>query len=584
MSIRTAGRNGGMALAAIVGLMLLLIGLGLQHIRVGGTVQNRIDLVTGFNADILPPPLFIVEPMLLAHQAADDRPRLSEYRAELARLEIEYRKGFTRWTADDIDPRLSGELRQGAAREADLFWSEVNGSLLPALTTGDEAAAQASETKLVAIFKRHQEAIYRLTHNAAVLRGDLIDSSTHTVWLIFGGMVFSALLIVGLLIMAVRVLTRRVLDPLAETSTVMAAMADGDLEAGRRTSHDDDEIGDMTRSIEVFRMAAIARREAAAKQAHVVSTMGSALDELAYGNLVHRIDSPFAEEYEGLRISFNATAARLDDVVSHVSSASQGVHCSAGEIRSASDDLAHRNQSQAASIEESAAAMKQVALLVFNTANRTREVQSEITLATSEAEEGGSVVGEAMAAMTAIEKSSQQIGQIVDLIDSIAFQTNLLALNAGVEAARAGDAGKGFAVVATEVRALAQRSADAASEIRKLIASSRNEVSGGVVLVSKTGSALTTMVERVGGLVGLVNEIADAAQAQATSIEEVSGAVTDMDRMTQQNAAMVEESAAAARSLASESTVLAQLVAQFRTTSKGEGSQGTAGMPHRLAA
>jgi methyl-accepting chemotaxis protein len=184
-----------------------------------------------------------------------------------------------------------------------------------------------------------------------------------------------------------------------------------------------------------------------------------------------------------------------------------------------------------------------------------------------------------MAAMSAIERSSQEIDRIIGLIDSIAFQTNLLALNAGVEAARAGDAGKGFAVVATEVRALAQRSADAASEIRTLIATSSREVAGGVSLVSRTGEAITAMVGRVGTLATLVGEITEATQAQSLSLDQVSTAVSGMDGMTQRNAAMVEETAAAARSLADEAGELAAAVARFRTSARP-----AAGRPRALAA
>ena len=257
-------------------------------------------------------------------------------------------------------------------------------------------------------------------------------------------------------------------------------------------------------------------------------------------------------------------------MISRVAGTVDNVNMGAGEIRSASGDLAERNQLQAASVEESSAAMKHVVTQVSATANRTREVEAEISLATQDASAGGALVGEAVSAMSAIERSSQEIGQIVDLIDSIAFQTNLLALNAGVEAARAGDAGRGFAVVANEVRALAQRSADAASDIRKLIATSSREVSGGVSLVSRTGEALTTMVGRVGALADLVSEIAFSAQAQAASLDQVSASVSGMDTMTQRNAAMVEETAAAARSLAEEAGELATAVAQFRTSGKGK--------------
>jgi methyl-accepting chemotaxis protein len=579
MSIRIQSRRGGLALAGTVTLLLLLIGLAVQHIRVGGTVQTRIDLVTGFTADILPPPLYIVEPALKARQAIDDPSHLAQNKADLAELEKQYRASLARWTADDVDPALAGELRTAVAKEADAFWQEVNTVLLPALERGDAAGAEASKQKLDAIFARERSAILLLTEHAMASRNALTASSTTTVSVLLAVMALAGTCTVALILSAVRLLSRHVLDPLSGTADVMSAMAAGDLEAGRRSDHRSDEIGEMTRAIEVFRAAAKAQRKDAEKQALVVARMGSALGQLAEGDLVHRIEPPFPAEYEELRGAYNAAAERLDSVLARVGGTATSVSTGAAEIRSASGDLATRNQSQAASVEESSAAMKRVATLVSATANRTREVEVEIAMTSQDAEAGGSLVSEAMAAMSAIERSSQEIGRIVDLIDSIAFQTNLLALNAGVEAARAGDAGKGFAVVATEVRALAQRSADAASEIRTLIATSSREVAGGVSLVSRTGEALGAMVGRVGQLAKLMGEIALATQDQSASLDQVSATVAGMDTMTQRNAAMVEQTAAAARSLADEAGELATAVARFRTSARTAPSR-----PRALAA
>ena len=197
------------------------------------------------------------------------------------------------------------------------------------------------------------------------------------------------------------------------------------------------------------------------------------------------------------------------------------------------------------------------------TAQNAKEASTIVTTAKSAAEEGGRVAETAINAMGKIEQSSKKITDIIGVIDEIAFQTNLLALNAGVEAARAGDAGKGFAVVASEVRALAQRSTEAAREIKTLIKASSEHVSVGVKLVDKSGRALKKIVDQVGEINTLVGEMAQAAQQQSTGIEEVNTAVTQMDQVTQQNAAMVEESTAAARNLATETDELSQLVSFF---------------------
>jgi methyl-accepting chemotaxis protein len=219
---------------------------------------------------------------------------------------------------------------------------------------------------------------------------------------------------------------------------------------------------------------------------------------------------------------------------------------------------------KAASLEETAAALDQITATVRKTAENSNEARNTASAAKADTETSGAVVRETVTAMSGIEASSKQIGNIIGVIDEIAFQTNLLALNAGVKAARAGDAGRGFAVVATEVRALAQRSADAAKEIKALISASSQQVDTGVKLVDETGKALARIAEQVARLNGLVGDISSSAQEQATGLNQVNTAVNQMDQVTQQNAAMVEQATAASHGLAGEASELARLVGQFQ--------------------
>ncbi len=296
-----------------------------------------------------------------------------------------------------------------------------------------------------------------------------------------------------------------------------------------------------------------------------VNQIATGLSRLAEGDLEQRIPTPFIPALEPLRVDFNASVETLEKSMAAVGAATRAITAGAGEIAGATDDWSRRSEQQAANLEESAAALEQVTVTVKKSSQGANHARDVVSAAKIDAEKSGAVVREAMAAMAAIDKSSKQIGQIIGVIDEIAFQTNLLALNAGVEAARAGDAGRGFAVVASEVRALAQRSAEAAKEIKGLISASTAQVDQGVVLVGQTGEALERIVSQVVEISGSIAEIAASAQEQSTGLEQVNTAVTEMSRMTQKNAALVSEASSATHSLASESGELAKLIARYRT-------------------
>ncbi|KIC35150.1 methyl-accepting chemotaxis protein, partial [Leisingera sp. ANG-M7] len=243
--------------------------------------------------------------------------------------------------------------------------------------------------------------------------------------------------------------------------------------------------------------------------------------------------------------------------VEQVIAAAASIRNGASEISQASDDLSHRTESQAATLEQTAAALDELTASVKSAAEGARSVEATMEDAKQEARNSGEVVQSAVSAMTEIEESSNKISQIISVIDDIAFQTNLLALNAGVEAARAGEAGRGFAVVASEVRALAQRSSDAAMEIKTLISDSSGQVARGVDLVGKAGDALQSIVSQVTHISQLVSGIAEGAAEQSTGLNEINTGVTQLDQVTQQNAAMVEEATAAGHMLKTDAGKLA---------------------------
>jgi methyl-accepting chemotaxis protein/HAMP domain-containing protein len=285
---------------------------------------------------------------------------------------------------------------------------------------------------------------------------------------------------------------------------------------------------------------------------------------MADGDLSRRISGDFSGVFARIQSDANGTAEKLTDIAGRLSETARTVRDASGEISSGSQDLASRTESQAASIEETAASMHEITTTVKQNADNAQAANQLAVVARDTAEKGGSVVANAVSAVTQIETSARKISDIVGLIDEIAFQTNLLALNASVEAARAGEAGKGFAVVAQEVRALAQRSANASKDIKALISESNSQVKTGAALVNQTGQSLTEIVNSIKKVSDIVAEIAAASREQATGLEQVNTAVGQMDEMTQRNGALVEQTSASAQSLAGEAQRLAELVTFFK--------------------
>ena len=415
----------------------------------------------------------------------------------------------------------------------------------------------------------------------------------------------------GLMIVVGWLLATRFRKRLATVITATSEIARGRTDVDLSESERQDEIGEMARSLAVLRDATLAkirlegeaeqnralsederrqRAEQAAEQERqtrrAVEALADGLQKLADGDMTHRIDSAFAGSLDEVRHDFNVSVEKLQAALRSVGGNANAIQAGSAEIRSASDDLAKRTEQQAASVEETAAALEEITTSLKDATKRAEDAGQLVERTRMGAEKSGEVVRRAVTAMSGIETSSREISNIIGVIDEIAFQTNLLALNAGVEAARAGEAGKGFAVVAQEVRELAQRSANAAKEIKALITKSGEQVNLGVTLVGETGSSLSEIVNQVQEIDQNVAAIVRSAREQSTGLHEISAAVNSIDQGTQKNAAMVEEQTAASHALATEASALNALLAQFRLGAGATASRPVAASAteHRPAA
>ena len=420
----------------------------------------------------------------------------------------------------------------------------------------------------------------------------IIEEANHIVaekssqLLVLGAASIAVFLFIAVLVFAI---ARSIIRPLSAMSGYLDRMAEGEFDIEIPMATEKNEIGAMARSVGNLREAlrekaageALARQRRAEKEAadmqerarleeeekerlaSYCGTVGEALTALSKGDLSHQITFEFPGAMDSLRTNYNMASSRLSMTMDEISVCASGLDSIANEIRQASDELSRRAEQQAASVEQTAAAVEQLKTNFQLSTTTATEASQKTSTTSAETAKSLEIVRDAVAAMAEIEQSSEEVVKIIGVIDNIAFQTNLLALNAGVEAARAGEAGKGFAVVAQEVRELAQRSADAAREIKELITNSRSKVSQGVELVGETGQSLEGIGADVARLDELIGHMASSTREQLVAMQEISQAIVSIDQVNQQNTAMAEETTAATHTLTSDAANLRKRVAQF---------------------
>jgi len=584
-----------LVLLAITVFLSLMAVFGLQKYiyekqKVTGPTYTVIVDSKDLLADILPPPLYVVESYMLANEAVVHPTIAENNAARIVELQAEYNVRKQYWLKSNYEKRLVDHLGSGILAAGEKYWTVMGDKFLPAIRAEDTLAATIALGDLRTTFVASDTAVKSLVGEVSSfdeqVRADAAseDSFFSAITLV------ASTVSVGIFLAGLFLFRHRAIVPLTAMKDYMKVLSDGDYTRDVPYAERTDEIGEMAQSVVYFRDAAIERaavrkeneqtrqekeeidaataeRKAAddADRVRVIDALTTGLENLSSGNLAYRINTAFAPAYEKLRTEYNAAVGSLSETIADISTTTDSVRLASSEIGSAADDLSRRTEQQAASLEETAAALDEITSTVKSSSQRAEEARDMVGATKTGAESSGKVVKNAISAMEKIEESSKQISQIISVIDDIAFQTNLLALNAGVEAARAGEAGKGFAVVAQEVRELAGRSAKAAKEIKTLIETSSTQVGAGVSLVNETGTALGEIEGQVVKINDLIQSIVTGAREQSTALAEINSAVNQMDQVTQQNAAMVEETNAATQGLSSEAVKLESLVRRFNT-------------------
>jgi methyl-accepting chemotaxis protein len=620
----------GVAMAIGIALAVTINAVSLNKVRIGGSTYDEIIQVKDLVADILPPPLYIIEAYLEAGLVLNHVKPLAEAQSRIAELRKQYDERREFWLGSSLEATMKQKLTERSHTHAARFWSLIDRDLFPAIERKDDAAARQAYSELTEKYQAHRavideivtdsEAMTKAVEAAAAEQEIIARWSTRGVDVV----------LLMLLVLGIVTIIRNMVSPLVRITAVMRSMAGGNFTETIPSTERHDEIGEMANALVVFRDAAIAktrleseardqqtqaeaeRRAATAKLmeefdaavggvmraamagdfsqrvplagkegvvrnlAEALNTMcnnvGKAFDDvvrmfsaLSEGNLTQRITTDYEGAFATLKQNANTTAQRLSETVTEIKAAAQEVSSASAEIATSTTDLSQRNEEQAASLERTSAAMEEITATVRQNAENAQQANDRAGRTREAAERGGQVVTSAVAAMARIDEASHKMSDIISVIDEIARQTNLLALNAAVEAARAGEAGRGFAVVATEVRSLAQRSAQAAKDISDLITNSSGQVKNGVELVNRAGTALNEIVESIKGVADIVADIASASAEQSTGLDQIKEALSQMDGATQQNSALVEENAATAKALADQSGAMGEQMSFFRT-------------------
>lgn len=571
MSINWRTRIGGVLILIMLALCAAVAANALQRVRLGGPMHAQVQQASDLIADILPPPVYIIESYLEATQmvARPDELATREARLRVLRKEFDERQAF--WKTADLPDEIRSRLIGDADRHARSFFEELDAGTIPAVRRRDPAAMQASYARLSDAYARHRAAIDETValarnHQSSTLAaadGQLIWSSVQ--------MAAAAAALLGLLAFAIVTLQRTVTTPLARLATVTHDLADGG-DADVPFVQRPDELGEIARAIDVFRAAtaerATADAAAAADKQLLFDALRDVLDRLASGDLRAQVEAKLAPEYAPIAANLNLAISRLRAMVEEVATTAESIAAGADHVTAAADDLSRRSSVNAANLEQVSSAIAEINARLLTSGEASQLTLSSADGALNTVGNGRTRALEAVEAISRASASAGAVDSVLDGLDKIAFQTRVLAMNAALEAGMAGEAGRGFVVVADLVSALAARAEAESQRAHAQVEATQSDVQLALAAVRGVDTSFTDIVADVETVRAQIASLTEDQGAQAAALSTASGALGELDSATRQAATKVRETADAAQAMRHEVERLGEKAAAFRYEQK----------------
>ncbi|GAA4034910.1 methyl-accepting chemotaxis protein [Sphingomonas rosea] len=566
MTINRLVRTASLALLGLVLVTAIIFAVAVNAIRIGGTHESAIELSAELEADILPPPLFVVEPYAVTMEGYlhEEKRAAALVRLKEMRRIYEERKDY--WASRELEPDVRAGLEE-VTRHADGFWRTLDAKAIPVMMSGDPSRYDDALEALAKDSNGQRMAITTLLVATNRFKSEVRDTAGSALTIATTVLIGLGLALLGGVLVYWRLLRRRVVQPLSELTEVATVLSGGQ-RADIPHLERDDELGGLAKAFDHFVIAADERaaadRRDAAEKAQMIDALAGHLRRMSDGDLRQVLENELEGEFGSIGDNLNRAILSLRDMVQHVVGNAGSIRVAAREIADASSDLSSRTQSNAAAIEQTTAALTDVDKRVASTRDAAQSTAQSAGSARTAVELGRDKARSAATTMEEVREAAASVDGVMEALDRIAFQTRVLAMNAAVEAGHAGEAGKGFAVVADLVSQLATRAEQEARNAREQLTTTTDRIAVAAASVGEVEDQFAAIVTDVVKVADLIEGLTSDARAQSEAIAEISSAMRQMDISTQQNAAMVEETSAAAAMLLRDAEDLVERAETFK--------------------